>query len=327
MTELPWHPIRFGVHTVGLDTLDEWTALATDAEALGYSSLLVSDHVVDFLPVGGASPLMALAAAAAVTSRIALGTIVLCNDFRHPIVLAKDAATLDLMSNGRIELGIGAGWHRPDYEALGLPFDGAGVRIGRLVESLEIMKACWSGRPVDFEGQYYSVRGYVGHPATVRAGGPRLMVGGGSPRILRSAGRYADIVGVHVSTVAADWVLDTSFERVTEKIGWIREGAGDRFDDIELQMSCTVRITDGTPGAARRVAEELGISLRELENAAMLIVGDLDQIADGVRRRQSELGVTYFLVAAERARELAPVVTALTTIEVGPARNPLTTDR
>jgi probable F420-dependent oxidoreductase len=296
---------------VALESLSEWLECARRGEDLGYSSLLISDHVVDHLPVGGASPLMALAWAATATSRIRIGTIVLCNDFRHPAVLAKDAATLDLMSGGRLELGVGAGWHRADYDSLGLPFGSAGVRIDRLAEALEVITGCWSGRPFSFSGTHYAIRDYVGAPILPAGERPRLMVGGGSPRILRLAGRHADIVGVHVSTAAPSWIEDTSFVNMSAKVDWVREGAGDRARDIEMQMSCVIRLTDGSRSAFREAAREFGVAPETLEASAMVLVGDLEQLADGLRRRRAELGISYFLVNTELIDDLAPLVADL----------------
>jgi probable F420-dependent oxidoreductase len=307
------HPIRFGVGAdpFGAEDFDGWLTLAARAEELGYASVLIGDHFTNFLPAGGAAPFLALAAAAAVTTRLQLGTVVLGNDFRHPALTAKDAATLDLMSGGRLELGIGAGWYEPEYAALGLPFDPPGVRIDRLAEAIEILKACWTGEPVDHAGEHYRITGYAATPRPSRPGGPRLLVGGGSAKVLRLGGRVADIVGIHPSTAATDGVENTSFENTRRKIAWVREGAGDRFAEIELQMACSITVTDGSDAAFAELAERNGATPAALAASAMFVAGDLEQIAAGLLRRRAELGISYFIVPSTRIAELAPVVAEL----------------
>jgi probable F420-dependent oxidoreductase len=289
-----------------------WRDLAVRAEALGYSSLLIGDHFLKFLPAGGASPLLALADAAAATTTLRVGTVVLGNDYRHPAVLAKDAATLDVLTGGRLELGIGAGWYEPEYAALGIPFDPPGVRIDRLGEALEILIRAWSGETFDFAGEHYTMAGYAGTPAPVRPGGPPILVGGGSAKVLRVAGRYAQIVGIHPSTAATDAIENTSFENTTKKIGWVRDGAGDRFDQIELQMSCSFTITDGSPAALDTLSQQMGTTAERLATSAMFVAGDVPQIAEQLRRRRDELGISYFIVPSTVLEEFAPVVAALT---------------
>lgn len=307
------HPFRFGVGAdpFGAEDFDGWLALAARAERLGYSSILIGDHFTNFLPAGGASPFLALAAAAAVTTRLQLGTVVLGNDYRHPAVTAKDAATLDLLSGGRLELGIGAGWYAPEYEALGLPFDPPGVRIDRLAEAIRILRAAWTGEPFDHDGEHYAIDGYAATPRPARPGGPRLLVGGGSAKVLRLAGRFADIVGIHPSTAATDAVENTSFENTRRKIGWVREGAGARFGEIELQMACSFTVTDGSDAAFADLAARNGASPEALARSAMFLAGDLEQIADGLRRRRAELGISYLIVSSTRIDELAPLVAEL----------------
>jgi probable F420-dependent oxidoreductase len=307
------HPIRFavGADPLGAEDMAAWRRLAIRAEALGYSSVLTGDHFLKFLPAGGAAPLLALADAAAATTTLRVGTVVLGNDYRHPAVLAKDAATLDVLTEGRLELGIGAGWYEPEYAALGLPFDPPGVRIDRLAEALEILTRCWSGETFDFVGDHYTITGYAATPLPFRPGGPAILVGGGSAKVLRIAGRYGDIVGIHPSTAATDAIDNTTFENTAKKIGWVREGAGGRFGGIELQMACSFTITDGSERALDEVAERMGTTAGRMATSAMFMVGDLPQIIEQIRRRRDELGISYFIVPSTVIEEFAPVVAAL----------------
>jgi probable F420-dependent oxidoreductase len=183
-------PFRFGLTTGWVSTADAWSAMARRAEALGYDVLLVPDHLG-----GQLSPLAALASAAAVTTRIRIGSNVFANDFRHPLVLAREAATLDVLSNGRLEFGIGAGWRVSDYTQLGVPYDPAGRRIDRMEEAVTIIKRLFAGETVTVAGDHYRLRGARLSPRTVQRPRPPILLGGGGPRMLRIAAREADIVG------------------------------------------------------------------------------------------------------------------------------------
>ena len=184
-------PFRFGCSLAGFDHGHDWAETARRIEDLGYSTMLVPDHLGDQL-----APLPALAVAAAVTTRLRVGSFVLSNDFRHPVLLAKEAATVDLLSGGRLELGLGAGWRREEYEAAGLDFDPGALRLARLEESVAVLRGLWSGRPFRFAGDHYRVEELQGRPLPAQAGGPPLFLGGGGPRLLALAGRVADIVGL-----------------------------------------------------------------------------------------------------------------------------------
>src|SRR5438876_677403 len=183
-------PFRFGVSVHGSKSRAEWIGIARQAEALGYSTLLIPDHLGDQL-----SPIPALVAAADATSTLRIGSLVFDNDFRHPVMLAKEAATLDVLSGGRFELGIGAGWLRSEYEQAGIPYDPPGVRVGRMEEALQIIKGLFADRPVTFSGTYYKVSALEGQPKPVQRPHPPILIGGGGKRILSIAAREATIVG------------------------------------------------------------------------------------------------------------------------------------
>jgi probable F420-dependent oxidoreductase len=288
-------PFRFGVAlSDGFDTASELLQLARQAEDLGYSSLLVGDHFVQHNPPS----ILGLAWAAGHTEKLRFGTLVLGNDYRHPAVLAKDAAMFDVVSDGRLELGLGAGWLRGDYDAIGLTYDAPGVRIDRLAEALTVVKSCWSGDPFDFSGEHYAIRDYAARPLPVQEPRPPIIVGGGSPRVLRLAGAEADIVGIHPNTARADFVTDTQEERTRRKLEWIREGAGARFDELELMTACEGAVTNQRDAAALRIA-------------ALVLVGTVEEICETLQRRREEWGVSYIVLDARVFEAFAPVVARL----------------
>src|SRR6266487_6088664 len=240
-------PFRFGVMGESIRSGEELIGTASRAEALGYSTLLLRDHFVRE-PFGDQlAPMVALMAAAGATRMLRVGAQVLDNDYRHPVLLAKEAATLDLLSGGRLELGIGAGWLREEYERGGLPFEAAGVRISRLEEAIQIIKRFFNDETVTFSGNYYKITGLQGFPKPTQRPHPPFFIGGGGKRLLSLAAREADIVGVHIK-VNADGTVDAS-ERteatLAQKVEWVRQAAGERFDALELNLLVSlVAITD-----------------------------------------------------------------------------------
>ncbi|MFV0525171.1 MAG: TIGR03621 family F420-dependent LLM class oxidoreductase [Acidimicrobiales bacterium] len=308
----PLRPFRFGVQARTAADRAGWVETARAAEDLGYAILTMPDHLDDQL-----SPVPALATVAAAPERLRIGFLVLGNDYRHPAFVAKDAATLDLLSDGRLELGLGAGWMRSDYDQAGLTLDPPGTRIERLVEAVAVMDACLSGQPVTHQGRHYQVEGLVSTPLPVQRPRPPLLIGGGGPRMLRTAGRLADIVGVNpdlrAGAITVDMAADVTRERVAEKVGWVREGAGDRFADIELQVRpFVVAVTNRRRETAEKLAGAFGITADEGLASPLALVGSVDQIADDLRRRREELGFSYVVVGADVFRDFAPVVAELT---------------
>ncbi|MGD9713767.1 MAG: TIGR03621 family F420-dependent LLM class oxidoreductase, partial [Thermomicrobiales bacterium] len=254
-------PFRFGVIAERFSSAGARRELAQKAETLGYDTLLIRDHFVEE-PFGHQfAPFSALASAAAVTSTLRLGTLVIDNDYRHPAVLAKEAATLDLLSDGRFELGIGAGWLSEEYRRAGIPLDSAGTRISRLAEALPILRSLINGNEVTFAGDHYTLDALPAYPAAKQQPVP-LLVGGGSPRILRLAGATADIVGILTTSVSSGVAVKVPEGRrsaaVRQRVEWIREGAGNRFDTIELSMIPTVILTDDSGAALDRYIESQG---------------------------------------------------------------------
>jgi probable F420-dependent oxidoreductase len=289
-----------------------WREQAKAAEDLGYSVLTMADHMDDDLAPG-----TALVAAAGATTTLRLGTLLYANDYRHPVLLAKEAATLDLLSEGRFELGMGAGWMTADYEQAGLPLDPAGTRIERLGESIRVVKGLLrGGEAVTFTGDHYRITGLVGQPAAVQRPHPPLVVGGGGRRILSLAGREADIVGVNINlrkgVIDADAGPDATADRTAEKIGWIREAAGTRFDQIELQVRVHVAaITDDRAAMAEALAPALGISPEQALATPHAVAGSVDQIVEDLQARREMWGISYIGLSVASMHEMAPVVARL----------------
>jgi probable F420-dependent oxidoreductase len=306
-------PFRFGVliHTAG--SQQQWIDKAQRIEGLGYSTFLVPDHLDQ--PV---APLPALAAAAAPTTSLRLGTFVLANDFRHPVTLARDVATLDALSDGRVELGLGAGFRKPEYEQAGIPYDSAAVRLHRLEEALQVLSGLFADGAFSFAGEFYTVNGLDGQPKPVQRPRPPILLGGGGRRVLSLAAREADIVSLipssrpeGIRTQSADWT--TATEAATrQKLEWIRSAAGDRFAQLELNaMVYAVNVTDDRRPAVAQAADRFGLSAEEVLASPHALIGTADQIADDLRQRREDFGITYIAVPEYFADAFAPVVTLL----------------
>lgn len=303
-------PFRFGVSVTGAASFTEWRDTVQRAESLGYSSLLVPDH---FGPQF--APIAAMAAAAAVTSTIRIGCFVFANDFRHPAVLAKEMATLDVLSDGRVELGIGAGWMRHEYEAAGIPFERPGRRLGKMYEGVEILKRFFTEERFSFQGEHYTVAGLRGWPTPVQSPHPPILIGGGGRQLLSFAAREVDIVGL-IPLAAADGhgleVADATPEATDQKIGWIRAAAGARFPEIELNVFVFEAIvTSDRLGTARTIAEQFGASVEHVLQTPYVLVGSVDEIEADLLARRERYGISYIVVAGDRVESFAPVVARL----------------
>ncbi len=317
-------PFRFAVQAFSAPSAKEWREKAQRAEGLGYSALHLADH---FLGPGPAleqtqHPLQelaavpAMAAAAAATNTLRVGCRVFCIDYRHPVVLAKEAATLDLLSEGRLELGLGAGWLRSEYEAAGLVFDPAGQRIARLAEVIGALKLFFAGEPLDIAGEHVRWTGFSGVPRPVQRPHPPLMIGGGSRRILELAAREADVVSLNFDNrsgkLGRDGVHSGSADRTTEKIGWVREAAGDRFDDIELEIGTYFTfVTDQPEPIVKGMAGAVGLSPEEMLAHPHGLFGEPAAICDELERRREAWGISYVTVPDDAAEAFAPVVAKL----------------
>lgn len=311
VADMTKRPFRFGVQASRAASLTEWTEIACTVEDLGYSTLTMADHFPDQLAPGPA-----LAAAAAVTSTLRLGTLVYCNDYRHPAVLAKEVATLDLLSEGRFEFGLGAGWMTADYDGTGIELDRPGVRIDRMLESLTICRGLLGCDRVDHQGEHYTIRDMQGAPRPVQAPMPPLVIGGGGRRVLSIAAREADIVGINVNlrsgALGPEAGADGTPARTDEKIRWVREAAGDRLDDVELQTRVHLSsITEDRHAVAEMIAGGLGLSTEDALATPHALVGTATQIGEQLEAIRDRWGISYFGIGVESMRDMAPVVAAM----------------
>lgn len=304
-------PFRFGVQASNAPSRSAWVELARRVEALGYSTLTMPDHFSDQL-----APVPALAVAAAATTDLRIGALVWDNDYKHPVVLAKELATLDLLSDGRLEVGIGAGWEQVDYDRSGIPYDPPGVRIDRFVEGLAIIKGLFAGGPVEHEGTHYRIAGMEGTPAPVQRPHPPFLIGAGGKRMLSIAAREADIIGINPTLTAgfigAEVVSDTSAEATDRKIDWVRAAAGDRIDAIELNVrTFFVNVTDDRRAAAEQMGQMMGVSADDVLQTPFAVIGTPAQIVDDLRARRERWGFSYVIVGGEDVDSFAPVVAEL----------------
>ena len=302
---------RFALQASGAASPGAWRDLARKTEDLGYSTLYVPDHLDDQW-----APMVAVTVAAEATTTLRVGTLVLDNDFRHPVVLAKEAATLDVVTGGRFEFGIGAGWLRADYEQSGIAMDQPAVRVARLAESLAIMRAMWRDGNATFEGEHYCVTAALGAPAPFTPGGPPLVVGGGSRRILRLAGECADVVSV-VPSLSAGYIgpevaAEAVVEKYTERVRWAREAAGARAADLELQCwTVTVQVVPNASEVFESTAPLFGLTPDQLRAAPVALIGEAGEIVETLRKRREELGFSYIVVHEAEMAALAPVIAEL----------------
>jgi probable F420-dependent oxidoreductase len=311
---------RFGLQTSGAASPAAWKDLARKAEDLGYSTLYMPDHLDDQW-----APMVALAVAAEATTTLRVGTLVLDNDFRHPVVLAKEAATMDLITGGRFELGMGAGWMRADYDRSGIPMESAAVRIDRLAEALEIMRAMWTAGTVDFVGRHYTVQGELGGPAPLTPGGPPLVIGGGSERILTLAGRYASVASIVPSLAAGVIGPEVAAESVVEKYGdrieWVRQSArahgrtvdtNTAADEIEFQCwTAAVQVVPNADELIDAMAPAFGFTPDQLRAAPIALIGTVKEITETLRERRESLGFSYIVVHEAEMEALGPVIAEL----------------
>jgi probable F420-dependent oxidoreductase len=311
-------PFRFGVIGEAITTRERLLAEARRAEALGYSTLLLRDHFVAE-PFGDQlAPLVALMAVAGATRTLRVGSLVLDNDYRHPVVLAKEAATLDLLSDGRLELGIGAGWLRDEYDRAGIPFEDPAVRVGRLEESLQVLKGLLAGPALTFKGEHYTVDGITGFPVPVQRPHPPILVGAGSRRMLGIAGREADIVGIlpralPEGTISGE-LSERSPQRVARKVDWVRQAAEQRSSQVELSMVLAVASGHDPRKAAESLAVKQGWGAAAGElvlEMPAVAAGPADRVAEELQARRDRYGFSYLVVADGDMDSFAPVVERL----------------
>lgn len=307
-------PFRFAAQIATADSAQAWKEKARAIEAAGYSTVFIPDHFEHLF-----APFTALMCAADATTTLRVGTLVFDNDFRHPAVLAKEAATLDLLSDGRLELGIGAGWLISEYEKTGMTYDPVGVRISRMEEALVVIKGLFADGDFSYSGKFYNLSGLNGFPKPVQKPHPPILIGGGGKRILSIAAREADIISVNFTIPSGQLDQETmssgSYERTLERINWIRAAAGSRFDDIELSVTIFgAVVTDHPRQAAEQVGAQLGMSADAALNSPHMIFGSIDGITEELERRRELFGFSYVVfggIGAETFGAMSPVVSRL----------------
>jgi len=302
-------PIRFSA-SLGQVPVDQLVSTAQRAEELGYWSVTIPDHLDD-----QPAPLIGLTAVAATTTRLRLLPLVLANDYRHPVVLAKELTTIDALSNGRLEVGLGAGWMTSDYELAGIQHDSPGTRIRKLSDSVDIIAAHMRGDGVDHDGDFYAVHGAGGTPHAVQEHVP-IMLAGGKKKMLTLAGQKADIIGINPGLTAG--VIDeragrdATLERTDQKLTWVREAAGTRFDSLIFQTRIHLAmITNDRDAVAAEMAPLLGISAEEALASPHALVGSVDQVIDEVQQWRDRWGFSYISINAEAMDDFAPVIERL----------------
>ncbi|HEY6745528.1 MAG TPA: TIGR03621 family F420-dependent LLM class oxidoreductase [Mycobacteriales bacterium] len=290
-----------GERVVGARAL---AAEARKAESIGLDVLIRSDHLLE-----QHAPLPVLAAVAAVTEHVRLATFVLNVDLRHPAVLAQELASIDVISGGRLEIGMGAGWNQPEYAAIGLPYDPVPVRVARLAEAVRVLKGCFGPEPFSYRGEHFTITGHDGYPKPVQRPHPPLFLGGGGRRTLSLAGREADIVGL--APRPGDPRSYTA-AGTAEKIGWVREAAGDRFDALEFNAYPSggpVVITDDARGAAAERARQLGLSVDEVLDSPHVYIGSVAGLTEKILGLRERFGITSIMLDDYEAA--APIIERL----------------
>jgi probable F420-dependent oxidoreductase len=317
-------PFRFGLQAYAPASAKDWRDLARKAESMGFSSFHLADHVIGpgpalnatGHPVQTVAAIPAMAVAAEATDTIKVGCRVLCVDYRNPVMLAKEVATLDFFSDGRLELGLGAGWLQNEYEAMGIRFDRAGVRIDRMEEVIELLRASFADGELNIDGRHVHAVGFEAVPKPVSKPGPPLMIGGGAKRVLTIAGREADIVSLNFDNssgkLGAEGIGSSTAELTEQKIRWVREGAGDRFADIELEIAAyfTIVTPDGE-GTRSKMAPMFGMTPEVLAEHPHALIGSIDEICDRIVERRERYGISYVSFGASAIDAVAPVIERL----------------
>jgi probable F420-dependent oxidoreductase len=312
-------PFRFGVLAEHAQTPNQLLETARRAEAAGCSTLLIRDHLVEGPFLHQLAPLTALAAVAAATSRIRVGALVLGNDFRHPAVLAKELATLDVLSGGRLEPGLGAGFLRRDYEGGGIRFDPPGDRVRRLEESLQVLKGLFAPEPLTYHGRHYRLDCLDSFPKPLQRPHPPLHVAAAQPRMLAIAGREADIVNLQGVSTAGGVVSEDPSGRspgaVAEKVRRVRDAAGERFDRIELSTVVSLAVTDRPRQAAEELARARGWSVPADQVLAMpaVLIGPPDHLVELLHERRRTFGLSYLILSDAALDAATPLLERIAT--------------
>ena len=306
---------RFGIINEQMKSTSEWIAHVKQVESLGFSTFLIRDHFVPDFFGEQYAPLSALMMAASVTSTLRVGTMVIGNDYRHPAILAKEIATIDALSGGRFEFGIGAGWLKSEYDKAGMTYDKNGLRVSRLEEAITVYKGLFSDAPFYHQGEFYCIDGLHITPQSAQRPHPPILIGAGKEKMLKLAGREADILGLLTTSVSTGTVdLDPSerfADAVRQKLAWVKEGAGARYEQIELSLIPTILLTDNRQTIAQNLIERnqwQGVSVEQVLEMPAVFIGTYDQITNSMIERRQAFGFSYYVFSDDVMETVAPIV-------------------
>ncbi len=313
MSQFPHRGFRFGVQVSKASTATDWAELARRVEGAGYDVLTMPDHFTDQL-----APMPALMAAASATTTLRVGALVFDNDYKHPVVMAKELATMDVLSNGRTEIGLGAGWMISDYEEAGIQYDSPKVRIDRFIEGLAIIKGVMQDGPFSFSGDHYTITNYEGHPKPVQRPVPPVLIGGGGKRVLSFAAREADIIGINgtltAGVVGPEALSTMTAESVDEKVNIVADVAKSvgRLNDIEMNIrTFFVKVTNDRNKTVDGISQMFGVSREMIDSSPFALIGSVESCIEQLLERREKWGFSYTIVGAENIDECAPIVAAL----------------
>lgn len=311
MSSFPHRGFRFGVQVSTAPSAKEWIELARRAEGAGYDVLTMPDHFTDQL-----APVPALMAAAGATTSLRIGALVFDNDYKHPVVLAKELATLDVLSDGRTEIGLGAGWMISDYEQAGMPYDPPKVRIDRFIEGMAVIRGAMADGPFSFNGEHYTITNYNGMPKPVQGPCPPILIGGGGKRVLSYAAREADIIGINgtltAGVVGPEALSTMTAESVDEKVAIVAAAGAHRLDAIEMNIrTFFVKVTNDREATIRGISSMFGVDAAMIEASPFALIGSVDSCIEQLLERRQRWGFSYTIVGGENIEECAPIVAAL----------------
>ena len=310
MSQFPHRGFRFGVQVSKETTAKGWAELARRTEAAGYDVLTMPDHFTDQL-----APMPALMAAASATTTLRVGALVFDNDYKHPVILAKELATMDLLSDGRTEIGLGAGWMISDYEEAGIVYDSPKVRIDRFIEGMAIIRGAMADGPFSFSGEHYNVTNYTGWPKPVQSP-PPILIGGGGKRVLSYAAREADIIGINgtltAGVVGPEALSTMTAQSVDEKVAIVAAAGAHRLNDIEMNIrTFFVKVTDDRAKTVQGISSMFGVDEDMIDSSPFALIGSVDSCIEQLLERRERWGFSYTIVGAENIDECAPIVAAL----------------
>ena len=310
MSQFPHRGFRFGVQVSKETSAKGWAELARRTEAAGYEVLTMPDHFTDQL-----APVPALMAAASATTTLRVGALVFDNDYKHPVVLAKELATIDLLSEGRLDIGLGAGWMISDYEEAGMPYDSPKVRIDRFIEGVAVIRGAMAEGAFSFSGDHYTITNYNGQPKPIQAR-PPLLIGGGGKRVLSYAAREADIIGINgtltAGVVGPEALSTMTAESVDEKVAIVAAAGAHRLNDIEMNIrTFFVKVTNDRAATVEGISSMFGVSKDMIDASPFALIGSVEECIEQLLERRERWGFSYTIVGAENIDECAPIVAAL----------------